>query len=183
MASLPGLTFSVSYTTRERRPGERNGRDYFFVTPARFKRMISTGEFAEWANVHGHLYGTSRKQVRKAQAAGKDVLLDIDVQGHRQVRRQLPEAVGIFILPPSFRVLQRRLRARHSDTAEVIEKRLETAQREIECWREYDYVIVNDRLASAARALRGVVEAARHRRSVQQGNVRKIMKTFGGRGE
>lgn len=180
LAALPGLRFSVSYTTRPPRPGEKNGRDYFFVTRERFQRMIAREEFVEWADVFGHLYGTSFRQLRAAQEAGKDILLDIDVQGHRQVRKKLPEAVSIFVLPPSFRELARRLRARHSDTLEVIQRRLGDARQEIRHWPEYDYLVVNDRLPRAVEALRAVVEAARVRRQVQQERARHICRTFGG---
>ncbi len=178
--SVPGLRFSVSYTTRPRRVGERNGRDYFFVSEQRFKRLRAQGEFAEWAEVHGYFYGSSRRQIRRAQAAGRDVLLDIDVQGHAQVRRRLPGAVSVFLLPPSYRELQRRLRRRHSDSPEMIRRRLGVARREIRRWREYDFVIVNDRLARATAALRSVVEAVRLRGPAQQARVKKIQKTFGG---
>jgi guanylate kinase len=181
MAAVPGLVFSVSYTTRPKRPGEKHGREYFFVSPRAFQRMVAAGEFVEWADVHGQLYGTVRRQIRKAQAAGKDVLLDIDVQGHRQVRRKLPDAVSIFLLPPSFRELARRLRKRHSDSQEVIRRRLRNGQKEIRRWREYDYLVVNNRLTSALRKLCAVVEAARVRRQVQQKSVQKILKTFGGK--
>ena len=180
LASAAGLVFSVSYTTRPRRSGEKNGRDYFFVKREKFKRMIAQGEFVEWADVFGHLYGTSRKQLRGAQEAGKDILLDIDVQGHRQVRKRLPEAVSIFVLPPSFDELERRLRLRHSDAPEVIARRLSDAGKEIRHWPEYDYLVVNDRLAAATRALRAVVEAARFRQQNQQERAEKICKTFGG---
>ena len=183
MASVPDLIFSVSYTTRPRRAGERKGRDYFFVSPAKFKRMIAAGEFVEWADVHGQFYGTSRRQVRKAQEAGKDVLLDIDVQGHSQVRRQLPDAVSIFLLPPSFQELERRLRRRHSDSPAVIHRRLENARREIRRWREYDFLVVNDRLPAAVRALEAVVRASRARRQAQQVRAKEIEKTFGGKTE
>jgi guanylate kinase len=179
--AVPGLVFSVSYTTRPRRGDEKQGKDYFFVTQARFRRMIASSEFVEWAEVHGHLYGTSRKQVRRAQTLGKDVLLDIDVQGHRQVRRSLPDAVSIFVLPPSFTVLQRRLRGRHSEAEEIIRRRLVNARKEIRRWREYDYLIVNGRLSRATQAIRAVVEGARLRRSVQEHYVRQILKTFGGK--
>lgn len=179
-ASLPGLAFSVSHTTRAPRRGERNGREYFFVTPARFKRLVRAGEFVEWADVFGHLYGTSWRQLRAAQEAGRDILLDIDVQGHRQVRKQLPEAVSVFIVPPSFATLKRRLRKRHLDAPEAIERRLATARREMARWPEYNYVIVNDRLPKALAALRAVVQAARFRRANQQARVRNIRKTFGG---
>jgi len=180
LASTRGLKFSVSYTTRPARRDERNGRDYFFVTRVQFKRMVAAKEFVEWADVFGHLYGTSRQQLRAAQQAGKDILLDIDVQGHRQVRKRLPEAVSIFVLPPSFAELERRLRHRHSDTPEVIERRLNDARQEIRHWPEYDYLVVNDRLPQATQALRAAVEAARFRRQVQQERVQHICKTFGG---
>jgi guanylate kinase len=180
LAALPGLRFSVSCTTRPPRPGEKNARDYFFVTRERFQRMIAAEEFVEWADVFGHLYGTSRRQLRAAQEAGKDILLDIDVQGYRQVRKKLPEAVSIFVLPPSFRELVRRLRARHSDTPDVIERRLRDARKEIRHWPEYDYLVVNDRLPQAVQALRAAVEAARVRRQTQQERARYICRTFGG---
>ncbi len=180
MASVPGLTFSVSHTTRPPRPSEKDGREYSFVSPVRFKRMIAGGEFVEWANVFGHLYGTSWKQLRAAQEAGEDVLLDIDVQGHRQVRRRLPRAVSVFLLPPSFRALKRRLRRRHSDAPGVIERRLVAAQKEITHWREYGYLVVNDRVSRTTQAVRAVILAARLRRDNQRDRVREICKTFGG---
>jgi guanylate kinase len=179
-ASLSGLAFSVSYTTRPQRPGEKEGGDYFFVTPARFRRMVATGEFIEWARVFGYLYGTSWKQLCSAQEAGQDIVLDIDVQGHRQIRRRLAGAVSVFVLPPSFRILQRRLRRRHSDSKEVIERRLAAARKEITHWPEYDYLVVNDRVSRAARDLRAVVMAARLRRQNQRERVQEICKTFGG---
>ncbi len=180
ISSVPGLSFSVSHTTRPPRAGEQNGREYFFVSPGRFKRMIAARQFVEWAEVYGHFYGTSWGQLRAAQAAENDTLLDIDVHGHRQVRRRLPEAVSIFLLPPSFRELERRLRQRHADAPPVIEKRLDTARKEISHWPEYDYLVVNDHLPSATRALRAVVLAARFRRQNQQERVQDICNTFGG---
>jgi guanylate kinase len=180
MAAVPGLTFSISYTTRPRRTGERHGRDYFFVSRRRFRQMIAGGQFVEWAEVFGHFYGTSKKQIRAAQKGGQDILLDIDVQGHRQVRRKLPEAVSVFVLPPSFQELERRLHHRHSDAPEVIARRLETARQEIAHWPEYDYLVVNDRLRAATRALQAVAEAARFRREIQAVRVREICRTFGG---
>jgi guanylate kinase len=184
LRSLPGLRFSVSHTTRPPRPGEKNGREYFFVSRRVFDQMLGRGEFVEWAEVHGQLYGTSWKSLRQAQAASDDVLLDIDVQGHRQVRRQLPEAVSIFLLPPSFAELERRLRRRQSGTpapSRETERRLADARREIRHWRDYDFLIVNDRIADAHRALKAVVTAARFRRLIQQDRARKIAKTFGGK--
>jgi guanylate kinase len=172
--------FSVSYTTRPRRHGERHGKDYFFVSREKFGCMVAAKEFVEWANVHGHWYGTSQRQIRKAQQTGKDVLLDLDVQGHHQVRRRLPDAVSVFLLPPSYRELERRLRERHSDAPEVIRRRLQNARGEITRWREYDFLVVNHRLSSALRSLQAVVEAARVRRQAQQQRAQEIQKTFGG---
>jgi guanylate kinase len=180
LARVPGLRFSISYTTRPPRRGEKHGRDYFFVSRREFRRMIAARELVEWATVFGHLYGTSRRQLREAQEAGQDILLDIDVQGQRQVCRRLPEAVSIFALPPSFRELERRLRHRHSDTPEVITRRLNDARQEVRHWPEYDYLVVNDRLSKATRALQAIVEAACLRREVQRGRAKEIAKTFGG---
>lgn len=180
MASLPGLAFSVSHTTRPRRQGEKEGRDYFFVTRRRFEKMMAAGEFIEWADVFGCFYGTSRKQIDSALQAGRDVILDIDVQGHQQVRQQLPEAVSVFVMPPSFQELERRLRGRHADSPQVIQKRLGAAREEISHWPEYDYLVVNDRLVPATQALRAVVQAARLRRENQAERAQGICKTFGG---
>lgn len=180
MAAVPSLAFSVSYTTRPPRAGEKHGRDYFFVSRRSFHRMIASGKFVEWAEVFGHLYGTSKMQIRAAQQRGQDILLDIDVQGHQQVRKKLPEAVSVFVLPPSFKELERRLRHRHSDAPAVISRRLETARQEMAHWPEYDYLVVNDRLRTATRALRAVAEAAQVRREIQAVRVQKIFKTFGG---
>ncbi|HEV2426072.1 MAG TPA: guanylate kinase [Terriglobia bacterium] len=180
LRSLPGLRFSVSHTTRRPRPGEQEGREYFFVARRRFDRMVRRGEFVEWAEVYGHLYGTSWKALRQAQAAGFDVLLDIDVQGHRQVRRRLAEAVSVFVLPPSLQELERRLRRRHLDQPAEIERRLADARHEVRHWPEYDFLVVNDALTPAVRALRSIVMAARCRRLVQQDRVREIVEGFGG---
>lgn len=180
LKSTPGLTFSVSYTTRPPRRGEKDGRDYFFVSTRRFERMIARDEFVEWADVFGHLYGTSRRQLRRAQEEGQDILLDIDVQGHGQVRKRLPEAVSIFVLPPSFRELAKRLKRRHSDAPEVIARRLGDARKEIKRWPEYDYLVINDRIPRATQALRAIVTATRLRRPVQAARAQKIFRTFGG---
>ncbi|MGO8786599.1 MAG: guanylate kinase [Terriglobia bacterium] len=180
MAASPELRFSISYTTRAPRAMEEDGRDYYFVSRMIFERMAAQGEFVEWADVHGHLYGTAHQQLRAAQEAGQDILLDIDVQGHQQVRQRLPEAVSVFILPPSFPELSRRLRDRHSDAPEEIERRLQTARGEITHWTEYDYLVVNDHLRDATQALRAIVRAARFRRTSQALRVEKIIGTFGG---
>jgi guanylate kinase len=180
IASLPDLAFSVSYTTRPRRAGEKEGRDYFFVSRKRFEKMLAAGDFIEWAEVFGHLYGTSKRQMEKTLAAGRDVLLDIDVQGHQQVRKRLPDAVSVFIMPPSLEELKRRLTSRRSDSPQVIERRLAAARQEITHWPEYDYLVVNDRLSLATEALRAIVRAARLRRRNQAERAREICRTFGG---
>src|SRR5579875_2388014 len=180
LASSRGLEFSVSYTTRPRRAREREGKDYFFITVAQFKRMTAAGEFVEWAKVYGNYYGTSRRQLAEARQAGRDILLDIDVQGHRKVRRQLPEAISIFLLPPSFQELRRRLIRRHSDAPQTIEKRLAAAREEIRHWLEYDYIVVNDDVRQATAALRNIVVAARFRQINQRKKIQQILKTFGG---
>ena len=178
--SVPGLRFSVSHTTRQPRLGERNGREYSFVSRRVFERMVARSEFLEWAEVYGNLYGTSWKALRQAQVSGDDVLLDIDVQGHRQVRQRFPDAISVFLLPPSMTELERRLRRRHSDTPDVIERRLADARREVRFWPEYDFLIVNDLIRATERALKAVVVASRSRRVVQQGRAQEIAKTFGG---
>ncbi len=180
IASTPDLAFSISYTTRAPRAIEKHGRDYFFVSPKVFEGMVRRDEFVEWADVHGHYYGTAHKQLNAAQEAGQDILLDIDVQGHKQVRQQLPEAVSVFILPPSFQELSRRLRNRHSDAPEDIKRRLETALQEITHWCEYEYLVVNDNLKDATQALQAIVRAARFRRPSQARRVQEIIKKFGG---
>jgi len=180
MASTPGLCFSISYTTREPRAKEKHGRDYFFVSPRIFKGMVRRDEFVEWADVHGHLYGTAHKQLLSAQDAGKDILLDIDVQGHKQVLQRLPEAISVFVMPPSFQELARRLRNRRSDSAQDIERRLQTAREEIAHWSEYEYLVVNDHLRDATKALRAIIRAARFRRTSQAPRVEKIIDKFGG---
>jgi len=159
---VPGLDFSVSYTTRAPRGSEQNGREYFFVSRADFTSMIRRGEFLEHAEVFGkNLYGTSRRFLREATQKDHDLVLDIDVQGAKQIREQLPDAVSIFILPPDRRTLEWRLRNRSEDAEDVIQRRLVTASREIANYGEYDYILVNDRLEQAADELKAVVQAAR----------------------
>lgn len=177
-ASVRGLVFSVSYTTRPPRAGEKNGREYFFVSPEEFRRRRVEGEFMEWARVHSHYYGTSWHKLREAQEGGQDVLLDIDVQGHRKLRWKIPDTVSVFVMPPSFADLEERLRRRHKDSPEVIAERLAMSRREVAHWKEYDYVIVNDRLSAAAQALRNIVLASRLRRQCQDRRVREIIGKF-----
>ena len=152
---------SVSFTTRSPRPGERDGRDYHFVDAATFREMIARQEFLEWAEVHGNFYGTSNKWIAEQLAAGHDVLLEIDWQGAQQVRSAFPEAIGIFILPPSMDELTSRLTARGTDSADVIARRLAAAQAEMRHVGEFDYVIINASLEQALDDLRAVVRASR----------------------
>jgi guanylate kinase len=162
---VPGLDFSVSYTTRPPRRNERNEREYFFVPRDQFQEMIRNDEFLEYADVFGNLYGTGRKFLRDAELAGHDLLLDIDVQGAEQIKRKLPEAVRIFILPPDRQTLERRLRDRSLDAEDVIQRRLATATREIENYANYDYILVNDRLEESVEALKTILLAERLQRS------------------
>lgn len=155
------VQLSISFTTRDPRPGEVNGREYHFVDTAEFRAMIDRHEFLEWAEVHGNFYGTSKKWIADRLAEGHDVLLEIDWQGAQQVRSLFPEAIGIFILPPSMEELTRRLTGRGTDSAAVISRRLAAAQAEMRHVGEFDYVIINDQLDQALDDLRAVVRASR----------------------
>ena len=176
LKEFPDMEFSVSYTTRKPRPGEVNGKDYFFVDRETFERMIEEGDFLEWAEVYGNLYGTSKSQVLKALNEGKDILLDIDTQGALQVKKNFPEAVLIFILPPSFKELERRLRSRGTDDEETIERRLKIARVEVERAPLYDYIVVNDRLEKAYEKLKSIVIAEKCRTERLKGQFEKIVK-------
>jgi guanylate kinase len=161
LADDPQLALSVSYTTRAPRPGESDGREYHFVDRAAFQRMLEAGEFLESAEVHGNFYATSQKRIAELRAAGRDVLLEIDWQGAEQVRRIFPEAIGVFILPPSPAELERRLRARGKDSDEAIRRRLAAAAAEMSHAGEFDYVIINNDFEEARRDLAAVVRASR----------------------
>lgn len=177
---VPQLVRSRSYTSRTPRPGEVDGVDYHFVAPDRFRDMIDAGEFLEWADVFGRLYGTSAAATERYRASGLDVVLVIDVQGARQVRRQVRDAVGIFVLPPSFATLDERLRGRgedHGDTVDL-ERRLCTARREIEMVDEYDYVVVNDEVDACVERLRHIVLAERSRVAAMRDTIRSVVTTF-----
>jgi guanylate kinase len=154
----PQLQFSISYTTRRKRPNEKEGHDYFFVDKATFDRMAANGEFLEHATVFDNSYATSRAQVRRATEAGSDLILEIDWQGARQVRRAMPESVSIFILPPSYAALEQRLRSRGTDSEEVIQRRLRDAITDMAHWQDYDYVVVNDDFEKSVEALRAIVQ-------------------------
>lgn len=154
----PNIQFSISYTTRPKRPTEEHGRDYFFVDKPEFERMAAAGEFLEHARVFDNYYGTSRRVVEGRMAEGRDVLLEIDWQGAAQVRKIMPEAVSIFILPPSRQELERRLRARGTDSDEVIARRLKDAVGDMTHWRDFDYVVVNQDFDRAVAELAAIVD-------------------------
>ncbi len=160
---LPDLAYSVSYTTRAPRPGEIDGTDFHFVTESAFAELRKAGRFAEWALVHGNLYGTHAGAIERALGEGCDVLLDIDTQGARQLRVRYPEAVLIFVIAPSMTELEQRLRERRSDADPEIERRLRRAREEIQLWRQYDYLIVNRDVKDAVEQLAAVIQAERCR--------------------
>jgi guanylate kinase len=159
------LDFSISYTTRLPRGSEKNGKEYFFVAKEEFEKMIAADEFLEYANVFGKYYGTARRFLNEAESNGNDLLLDIDVQGAAQVKQRMPEAVSIFILPPSRKELEWRLKNRGENSKEDLDRRLDTARREIEQYSKYDYILVNDKLERAIDELRAIVLGERVERS------------------
>lgn len=175
--ALGDLGFSVSHTTRAPRPSERDGVDYHFVTERVFERMVREGRFLEHARVHGRLYGTSLAEVGR-KSRGRDLVLDIDVQGARQVRRRVPGAVLVFIMPPVAAELRRRLEKRREDSPRDVERRLRNARAEVRAYREFDFVVVNDDLARAAADLKCVITAARRRPDAMAAALRPILKTF-----
>ena len=168
LAREPGIVLSISFTSRAPRPGERHAQHYHFVDRAEFERMIAAGDFFEHALVHGDYKGTARQSVQPQLAAGKDVLLEIDWQGARQVREKVPEAVSVFILPPSRDALEQRMRARGQDSEEVIQRRLAAAREEMSHYAEFDYVIVNEVFATAVAEMCAIFVASRLRRGEQQ---------------
>ena len=165
LAADPTITFSVSYTTRGPRPGEVDGKDYCFVTEAEFRQMLERDGFLEHADVHGHMYGTPRQPVLDALEAGRSVMLDIDPQGALQVMEKMPDCVSVFILPPSFKELRRRLTGRGTEKPEEIERRLHNARGEVKLMGKYQYLVVNDDLEVAYRTLQGIVDAEKQRSS------------------
>ncbi|MDN3516914.1 guanylate kinase [Aquisalimonas lutea] len=166
--TIPGLSISVSHTTRPRRDGEVDGVDYHFVDAEAFEAMAAAGDFLEHARVFGNAYGTARSSVEEQLEVGTDVILEIDWQGAQQVRAALPDAVSVFILPPSRRELERRLRARGKDSEDVIARRLREAQSEMSHYHEYDYLVVNDAFGHALEELVAIARARRLRLAAQQ---------------
>ena len=178
LKSVPFLTFSISYTTRPPRPAETDGVDYIFISRPEFEARLAKGEFLEYAEVFGNYYGTNRSTFENAVHQGKDLVLDIDVQGARQLKVAIPEAISIFVLPPSREVLEQRLRARSQDTEEVIRRRLKGAAEEVRNYKQYDYVLINRELEESAARLTSIVRAERLRKAKMEEEVRPILESF-----
>ena len=179
LATVPRLTFSVSYTTRPPRGNEVDGESYHFISRAEFERRIGLGEFLEYAEVFGNYYGTHRSVLDQARERGLDLVLDIDVQGARQLKGKIPEAVTIFILAPSREILEQRLRLRSEDADAVIQRRLRDAAEEIRNYSAYDYVLINQELAESEETLAAIVRAERVKRGRMEEQLRPILETFG----
>lgn len=178
LRDVPGLTFSISYTTRQPRGAERDGECYHFISRDEFEGALARGEFLEHADVFGNYYGTHRDALERACAHGLDLVLDIDVQGASQLKKRIPDAVSIFILAPSRDVLELRLRTRSEDSGEVIERRLRDAAREIRNYGQYDYVLINNDLQASTEALAAIVRAERLRRVRMEPQIQPILATF-----
>jgi len=172
---VAGLDFSISYTTRNPRGSEQNGKEYYFISREEFEQMIESAEFLEHATVFGKsYYGTARRFLREAEAKGHDLLLDIDVQGAAQVKEKCPDAVSIFVLPPDRQILEWRLRRRGEDDEATIQRRLDTARREIENYDKYDYVVINDKLEESSESLQAIVLSDRLRKTLSGSDTRMI---------
>ena len=180
LRTFKDLNFSVSHTTRRPRQGERDGVDYFFTDRPAFLSMVENGEFLEWAEFNGQLYGTTRGFVQNHLENGRDVILDIDVQGARQVKAKDSSATAIFVMPPSFGELERRLKARMLEPEDVIRRRLEIAKDEIRFYRDYDYIIINDILENSILLLESIVRSDRAVPRRQQSRIEEIIASFGG---
>jgi guanylate kinase len=177
LTALRGARFSVSHTTRKKRTGEVEGRDYFFVSPDKFQKMAKGGRFVEWAVVHGAYYGTSKRELKKGE--NRDLILDIDVQGARQVKEKIKNAVFIFVLPPSFGALKKRLRGRRTDSVEETGKRLAVARKEVRDYSRFAHLLINDDLADAAAELASIVRCHRSLLAARRAEIRPILKSFG----
>ncbi|MDP8224960.1 MAG: guanylate kinase [Candidatus Lernaella stagnicola] len=174
---LPGIRFSVSHTTRPARGDEVDGVAYHFVDRDEFQRMIDREALVEWAQIHGHYYGTSHTEIENARRNGEDIFLDIEGQGAMQIRARYPDAVLVYILPPSMEVLRERLRARGTDSEDEVERRCENARREIEFIHDFDYVIINDELEAAVTTLEAIVRAGRQRRENMRDAIARYLTT------
>mgnify|MGYP003349021997 CR=1 FL=1 len=176
--TMPGLSLSRSYTCRSARAGEQDGVDYNFIGRDTFQEMVRRDEFLEWADVFGNLYGTGKRETEERLASGSDLVLVIDVQGARQVRKCATGTVGIFVLPPSFEILEARLRGRSKDPDDAIRRRLETARREVSAVAEYDYVVVNDQLERCVAEIAAIVTAERAKLARRRDVIAPIVETF-----
>ena len=175
---VPNIGYSVSYTTREMRAGEAHGRDYFFVNRSEFESLIETGALLEYAEVHGNFYGTGLSQIKTEIEAGRDIILEIDVQGAGLVRAKIPEALSVFILPPSFEVLKNRLPARATEKPGDLALRLKNSFGEVGHYSEFEYVVINDDAARASADLQTVILADRLRRVRQEAAIKGILSSF-----
>lgn len=171
------IQFSVSHTTRKKRDSEEEGRDYYFVSKSEFTEMVKEEKFAEWAVVHGHHYGTTKREIEKKRVLG-DLLLDIDVQGAQQVKPKFKKAMFIFILPPLFEELKKRLRERGQESADSIQKRLDVARKEIKSYSQFDYIIINDDLEKAVHELEAIILSARSRFESRKKEIIPILRSF-----
>lgn len=178
LKNASGVGYSVSFTTRRMREGEENGKDYFFVSIEEFGELIRSGEFLEHAEVHGNFYGTSIKRVRAEIDLGRDVILEIDVQGAASVRDMMPEAVSIFILPPSYQILEKRLTNRATETEKDLTVRLSNALDEVRRYVEFEYIVINDDIARASNDLQTIITAERLRRIRQIESIQVILDSF-----
>ena len=181
MDQIKNLEFSVSHTTRKKREGEKEGRDYYFIKKEKFLRMIEEDLFAEWAVVHGNYYGTSKREIER-KITMKDLILDIDVQGAHQIKEKHKKAVFVFILPPSLQVLKKRLQERGKDSPETIKRRLDTAKKEIRHYPLFDYIIINDELEEAVEELKSVIISKRCLLDIRQKEIVRILQSFSGEG-
>lgn len=175
---LDGLRFSVSHTTRAPRPGEKDGVDYHFVDVTTFERLRDTGQLLEWALNYGHYYGTGVAELEKARRDGVDLLLDLDVKGAAQVRNTLADPVTVFVLPPSYADLERRLRGRGQDDEASIRRRLDVAREELSLYHAYDYAVINDNVDSCVESMKTIIRAARFRVGRMGGRAHQILETF-----
>lgn len=175
IASCKNLELTTSVTTRAPRPMEVNGVDYYFCSPEEFQRRIDNDEFIEYATVHGNMYGTLVSEVEKSANTGRDVILEIDVQGGKSVQEKLPDSVSIFLLPPSLEELSKRLIGRETDAEEVIRSRLQTAITEINCIVNYDYVVINDDLQTCMNRIKSIIKSEKHRVSRQKETVIQLL--------
>ena len=179
LSELENLEFSVSHTTRDMREGERDGKDYHFISRLEFEGLIQANKLIEWAEVHGHLYGTSVQEIEKKGTRG-DVLLDIDVQGAQQIKEKVKKAVFIFVLPPQYHELQERLLKRGQNTPAEVAGRMEIARKEIRSYPQFDYIIVNEDLKRAVDELKSVIVCTRCRLSIRQKEILPILRSFSG---